>query len=384
MMSCKKCAAPLPEGARFCPACGKEQNPARKTTRRGNNQGSVFKLPNGKWRAQVCIGSTWEDGKYKPQRKTKTFARRTDAINALPDLMRSTPEKQRAAITLAQLYDKWEPTHRAGKSTMDGYRAAFKHLSPLHRTPIADIDVDDLQDCIDACGRGRRTQENIKALIGLLYKFGIPRQHIPENLNLGPYLLVGGSAAAHRHSFADGQIAKIKSAVGTVPGAEEIYCMIYLGFRPSEFFALCQQNYDPAQKCFTGGAKTEAGTARKVTVSPRIQGLIDQRSRPEDPSAPFFPNRQGQHWKLKNFTDDLFYPALAALGIDNPMVEIGGGVMRHKYTPHSCRHTFSTLMKKIEAPTKDKLELIGHTTEEMLRYYQDVELADLRRITDLL
>lgn len=41
-------------------------------------------------------------------------------------------------------------------------------------------------------------------------------------------------------------------------------------------------------------------------------------------------------------------------------------------------------MKKIEAPEKDKLELIGHTSEEMLRYYQDVSYADLRKITDQL
>ena len=41
-------------------------------------------------------------------------------------------------------------------------------------------------------------------------------------------------------------------------------------------------------------------------------------------------------------------------------------------------------MKRIDAPSKDKLELIGHTSEEMLRYYQDVKVDDLRRITDML
>ena len=35
-----------------------------------------------------------------------------------------------------------------------------------------------------------------------------------------------------------------------------------------------------------------------------------------------------------------------------------------------------------EKRTKDKQELIGHASAEMLRYYQDVEIADLRRITD--
>ena len=52
--------------------------------------------------------------------------------------------------------------------------------------------------------------------------------------------------------------------------------------------------------------------------------------------------------------------------------------------PHSCRRTFATLMKRVDGADKDKLELIGHTSNEMLRYYQDVSLEDLRRITDAL
>ena len=41
-------------------------------------------------------------------------------------------------------------------------------------------------------------------------------------------------------------------------------------------------------------------------------------------------------------------------------------------------------MKRVQGASKDKLELIGHSSEEMLRYYQDVEINDLRKITDAL
>ena len=76
-----------------------------------------------------------------------------------------------------------------------------------------------------------------------------------------------------------------------------------------------------------------------------------------------------------------FYEALEACGIENPITEVNG-VKRRKYTPHSCRHTFSTLMKNVQAPDKDKLALIGHTSTEMLRHYQDVDIEGLRRIID--
>ena len=42
------------------------------------------------------------------------------------------------------------------------------------------------------------------------------------------------------------------------------------------------------------------------------------------------------------------------------------------------------MMKRVTGADKDKQELIGHASSEMLRDYQDVRLADLRRITDVL
>lgn len=52
------------------------------------------------------------------------------------------------------------------------------------------------------------------------------------------------------------------------------------------------------------------------------------------------------------------------------------------YTPHSCRHTFATLLKRAQGSDTDKLALIGHTSTSQLRDYQDVTFADLRALTD--
>ena len=53
-------------------------------------------------------------------------------------------------------------------------------------------------------------------------------------------------------------------------------------------------------------------------------------------------------------------------------------------TPYSTRHTFATLMKRVGGADRDKLELMGHTSTEMLRHYQHVSYEDLRKITDIL
>ena len=103
---------------------------------------------------------------------------------------------------------------------------------------------------------------------------------------------------------------------------------------------------------------------------------------PPDPGQRLFCGPDSSPMSLVQYRDE-FYRVLDACGVENPM-EGPEGAQRHRYTPHSCRHTFATLMKRAPGADKDKLELIGHTSNEMLRHYQDVSFEDLRKITDAL
>ena len=377
-MQCSKCGSELASEWLVCPFCGRAVNYTPQRKKRGNGQGSVYKLPNGRYKAIVTIGY-WmdDDGRLHKKTTSKVFAKKSDAIASLTTLktMRKAPKEN---ISFKDLYDRWLPTHRAGKSTIQCYTAAMRYFMPLYALPVADIDVDDLQECIDECPHGKRTKENMRAAVGLMYKYGIPRRLIPDRMNLAQFLTIDGDSAAHRDAFTDVQIEKIKRACGDVPQAELIYIMIYLGFRPSEFLSIHVSDIDLDRWTIIGGAKTEAGKGRVVTISPKIYPYLKRIM----PSDGFFVGGKERPMRLDTFTEDVFYPTLEAIGIDNPMVEVGGGKMRHKYTPHTCRHTFATLMKRVEGSDKDKQELIGHASSEMLRYYQDVDLADLRKITD--
>lgn len=381
-MNCKKCGAVLVDGALFCHMCGRPIVKKQSQKQRGNGQGTVIQLANGKYKAVVTLGYyLTEDGKRRRRTKTKVFEKKKDAVAAIPKLLENQKKEVKRNMTFKHLYDAWLPTHKAGKSTMDCYKSAFKHFESIWWMLVADIDVDDLQECIDDCPHGRRTKENMRTVCSLMYKYGIPRHVIPDSLNLAQYLSVDGDSAAHRTSFTQEQIDKIQKACGVVPYAEEIYAMCYLGFRPSEFLSLTSENYDSKRSCLTGGAKTAAGKDRTVTISPKIKPIIEAHAAS---GVALFQNPKGGKWDLKKFTEDAFYPALESIGIPNPMVEISGGKLRHKYTPHSCRHTFATLMKRVAGADTDKQKLIGHSSSEMLRYYQDAPLEDLKKITDAL
>lgn len=376
-MQCRKCHAQIPDASKFCNLCGVKQDVAQNPKSRGNGQGTVYQLPNKSWKAVYTVGY-FMDAEGKKHRKIRTkagFKTKRDAINYLPQLRQEREAKN--ACTLQQLYDRWQPTHRAGASTMGNYKAAFNYFRPLWSLQVAVIDIDDLQDCVDDCPRGKRTRENMKALCGLLYKYAIPR-HIAD-LDLGHYLIVGGGEDGSKPGIPVEDLPKIKALIGAVPYAEYVYAQCYLGFRPAELLALDVKDYDRERRAFIGGAKTDAGRDRVVPVSPKIQPIID-RLVANKIAGPVFCAKDGSAMSTAAFRD-AFYTVLDAAGIENPIVE-RDGVKYHTYTPHSCRHTFATLMKQVQAPDKDKLELIGHTSTEMLRHYQDVDIDALRRITD--
>lgn len=374
-MECMKCKESIPEEALFCPYCGKKQvSNTRKQSRRGNGTGSVYRRGSG-WAVEVTKGYKLVDGKPKRIIDRKAgFKTKKEAMEYIPVLQGR--QKREKNITWNALYELWLPTHRAGKSTIDCYKAASKHFSPIEFYQLKDIEIDDLQECLDECPNGKRTRENMKALCGLMYKYAIPRGY--ADLNFALYLIVSGEGGVSRESFTAEQLEKIKNAVSTIPYADYIYCMCYLGFRISEFLSLEVKDYDPILKKLTGGSKTSAGKNRIVTISPKIQNIIDQIIG-DRTSGTIFCNKDGNPFSYTTFRDTAFYPALEQIGIDNPVEN-----NKHKYTTHTCRHTFATLMKAIQAPEKDKMELIGHASPEMLRYYQDVNLNDLRKITDLL
>lgn len=393
----KKCAREIPDAAKFCPWCGKKQEETKhKPKSRANGLGTVYRLPEGKWMAVKTVGWITDPlpkdaaPDTKPHRRRQTvrrrFATRKEAEAALP-LLTAADRKPRSgtatqrkgtAITLKELYDQWEPTHNRSRSTMNCYRSGMKIFEELWQTRLADIDIDDLQECMDEADVGRRTRENAKTALGLCYKYGIPRNAVPKDRNLAPFLQIREPGSAKKPGLSSEELEKVRqSAVNGDRIARMVLCHCYLGFRPSAFLALKAQDYDAKEKAFVGGIKTEAGIGRTVTVSPKIQDYVDGFLAEADGGYVF--GQSGKQIRLDQYRE-LFYALLEDLEIPNPVDEQN----RHRVTPHSCRHTFATLMKKASGSDVDKLALIGHTSAEQLRDYQDVRVTDLRAITDQL
>lgn len=372
-MFCLKCHKEIPEESKFCLYCGAKQTKEKISHRRLNGEGSVFKTKSGHYRLQYTY---FKAGKRYVKTKSG-FRTKADALAYLPKLKE---EKTGRSVLFKEAYEATIKAKKTiSKSTIGCYRSAFAFFSPLHNVEIDDIEVDDLQECIDDCPKGKRTKQNMKALISIMWTYEIPRCKNLRNINLGQYLAVNdNSSPASRESFTAEQLEMIRSLIGSVDYADYVYCQCYLGMRPTELLELQPSDYHADYQYFVGGIKTEAGKDRIVTISPRILPLIDDLLS-KGRNYVFYNKSTDEKLRIEAYRD-AFYNVLEKAGIDNPVDENG----LHKFTPHSCRHTFATMLKNAPGADKDKLEIIGHTSTAMLMYYQGTNFEDLKRITDSL
>ena len=95
-MNCRKCRAPLPDGAKFCPACGAKVSAEQRPKSRGNGQGTVIRRGSG-WTAIVSAGYTMApDGTMRRKRRSKAgFKTKKEAIAYLP-ILAAEPEQKKS------------------------------------------------------------------------------------------------------------------------------------------------------------------------------------------------------------------------------------------------------------------------------------------------
>ena len=279
-MECRKCKKEIPDESVFCNHCGaKQEAKAHKTRTRGNGEGTAYK--RGKtWTA--CYIAGWildeETGKAHPDKRTKGgFPSKAAALAYIPELKKNVVSDIDPKISFQRLFLRFSEQHedRVTKSTMDCYKAAYKHYRDVWSLPFAALGIDDLQNCVDECPAGRRTRENMKALGTLMYKFAASRKLIKDNENTAQYIYVTGDKGT-RPALPLSDLETIRKAIGKVPYADYIYILAYLGMRPNEMLSLTRDSYHSENGIdyLVGGFKSEAGTDRIITISPKIRQYI--------------------------------------------------------------------------------------------------------------
>ena len=380
-MECRRCGKPLEEGWKLCPWCGTSTVVrTRNVKSRGNGQGTAYK--RGKtWTAKIILRYEHiknEDGSERLKAVPKTkggFKTKTEALQHC-ETMRRSPNKVESNETFRQIYDRWEIFYenRIVPSTMACYKAAFKFFKDIEHYKIVTITHEDLQKCVDACSKGRSTKDNMKSVASLVFKYAIDSGIVDINRATGLY--AGKEKKGTVPPFTVDELKTIEAAIGKQPYADYVYFLCYTGFRPNEFLSLKKEAYHEVDvngeklQYLIGGFKTEAGTDRIVTISPKIKSILDAQMA-KDGDFIFPEIKTGKMMNDERFREKYFKPLMGLLGIEDKV-------------PYSCRHTFANLLKNVYGTDTDKSELMGHADASMTKYYQSADYASMKKITDAL
>lgn len=312
-----------------------------------------------------------EGGKYK-RRYLGSYSTRKEAEEVR---MKNyfEPIKDADLVTFAEVYAKYtESSHYKTLSvkTRSNYEGAYKKAISLHNVRMRDIRTQDMQIVLDREaeeGRSRASQELIRALFSLLFKQALRDDIVKKDYSA--FLSTTIADAESKRAFTDLEMQKIFAAAQTDDTAALVVYLIYTGWRVSEMVELTPFAYDPRTKCFTGGKKTAAGKGRTVPTHPAVQYIVDRHLAMNGPCVFCKPNG-------RPYSSSTFRNAMRAL-----MERIG---VDPSLTPHTCRHTFSTLAKRGGMDEFYRRAILGHTqtgvTDQVYTHASPEDL--MRAVTD--
>lgn len=334
----KKCAKEILEGSLYCNWCGwKQVSEPRSTKRRGNGEGSIYRLSNGKYRAEVVLGYynvVDENGKshLRKKKKTRSFSRPKDAAAAIPELIKQaegykvthdeTVYNLHEIFLNSQKYKKLSPGHQ------DKLKYAWDRLKPIWHRKITDVSVLDLQDVVDKLNLTYYPAKDMKVLISHMYqtamKLDIMAHNKSECIELpeAPKAKKQVFTQEEKQALWNDYEGRDKEGNVNKENAHEftgyILIMIYVGLRYGELAKLSKDDIFLNEQYMIGGIKTEAGTDRVLAIPDKVLPIVRRM---------YFKNKR----KLLEMNEDNFY--------DQYWETLERAEIR-ALPPQTCRHTY--------------------------------------------
>lgn len=360
-MICKKCKKEIDDNSIFCMLCGHKQTSRVKSNKvRGNGQGSVYKLPNGTWRAAVTLYYTpieTIDGTLPKKRriyKTKSgFKTKKEAIDYLHTLQNEKALKKE--IKLFEIYDIWSPSHYANisNSAQSTYKTAYKKIAALHHRYISDIRLAEMQAIIDNTQGGYYPKKDIKVLLNQLFRYALIEDYIEKNY--AEYIKLPPLEKPKKDAFTLDERNKLwndYNAGNDFTGY--ILIMIYTGMRYGEISTILKKNIFLDNKYMIGGIKSEAGKNREIIIRDDILPIVIK-----------FYNKCEK--LLLEISEKEFYEQFK-------LTLIRSGV--RSLDPHCCRHTLATMMAEDGVPPAIIKAVCGHKSYSTTIGYTHIKLDE--------
>ena len=351
-MKCIKCGSALPDGALYCPACGKKQaQQQRKALKRANGMGTVYKLSGRRKRPWAASKNRIIIGYY---------ATKTAALEALESVSGQTLT-EKYNLTFAEVFERWKPEHykTIGPKGKEQYDRAYAIFAPLHNRVFRSLRKSDYQAVLDEhMHKSYSTLNKYKQLITQMSDWAVDESIIPTNY--ASRVKLKENTAKEKEIFTDAEIKKL--AEDNSDTAKIILMLICTGMRINELFQLPLADYHGSY--VVGGEKTEAGKNRVIPIIPEGRKYFDYFAQRANGDT-LLSGYEGQH-VAANFRRRDYYPLLSRLGI-------------RRLTPHSTRHTYASWAVESDIKAAHLKKILGHksisTTIDVYYHTQPDELV---------
>ena len=332
-MDCIKCKSHLPDGALYCPKCGKKQTPEkRKALKRANGTGTVYKLQGHRTRPWVAAKNKVVIGYY---------SKKTDALEAL-DRLSGKDLTERYNMTFSEVFQGWSEEHykTLTKSGITSYDIAYNVFSDLHNKKFRDLRSADFQAEMDkVVGKSHSTMSKHKQLITQMSQWAI-REEICTT-NFAKFVRLPEREKKEKEIFTDAEIEKLKKDGSEA--ARIVLMLLATGMRIGELFSLPLEDYHKTY--VIGGSKTEAGKNRIIPIRPEGREHFAYFAAHAD--GPLLLSGYTGQKIYANYRSRDYYPLLARLGIK-------------KKSPHATRHTYTSRAVKEGMPPEILQKILGH------------------------
>ena len=247
-MECKHCHKDIPDEAKYCHLCGKEQNPKPKRRRRHRpqSQGTVTKLSgqrtNPYW---ARLPADYSSG--TPVRESlgcyPTYASAAEALSKAMYTPEQIDNKQKT-VTLQDIYDRFIASNyylQLSKSAQGSHRSAWKHLTQCANVPVSQVNKDTFQVPINAMHEAQFKRESlakVRNLSSLLCKEAMSIGRM--SINYGKLVQLPKSDTEPAKPFSSKEIIRIWAAAEGEGDrdAMALLVLIYTGMRPGELLSV--------------------------------------------------------------------------------------------------------------------------------------------------
>ena len=363
-MGCIKCEKEIPEGALFCPWCGKKQSATeQKKRQRANGEGSVHKYRGG-WRAQITIGYKIINGRSQAIRRSKAgFKTKKEAIEYLP-LLRSGPTS-RQIPTVRTLWEEYQAGEykKLSASRQEKYRIAWPRLSSIADARIDLLTTADLRAVVDANAKTYYPARDMRDLLSLLYQIAMANQFVPTNL--AEFIILPDLQKKEQDAFTSEEVTKFWNDYDSGhTWTGYILVMLYSGMMPGELMDCKKSQIDLKARTVTGaGKKTEVRKEKPIVLANEIIPVLET----------LMDHNKGE--KLISINKDNFYKVY---------YETLERVGCRKLPPYTCRHTTATVLANASVPPSQVQAIMRHASITTTQHYIHNRPDDLLNAVDVM